>query len=155
MRHYGVSNYSARQLSDLLSTADANGLPRPVLCQPPLSLLRQDALSDLLPLCERERIAVSPYQILQGGLLTGKYRRGESLPEDSRKAEKDGWVWELTDALFDRLDEIEAQSRKAGLSMTQYAIRWVLEQPAVVAAIVGVKRTEQIEEAMAAVQDVP
>ena len=73
------------------------------------------------------------------------------MPEDSRKGEQSGWVWELTDALFDRLDEIEAQSRKAGLTMTQHAIRWVLAQPAVVAAIVGVKRTEQLEEAMAAV----
>ncbi|MCK5119954.1 MAG: aldo/keto reductase [Candidatus Latescibacteria bacterium] len=151
VRYYGVSNYSARELSDLLTVADADGLPRPVLCQPPLSLLRQDVLSDLLPLCEREHIAVTPYQILQSGLLTGKYRRGESLPEDSRKGEQSGWVWELTDALFDRLDEIEAQSRKAGLTMTQHAIRWVLAQPAVVAAIVGVKRTEQLEEAMAAV----
>lgn len=151
VRYYGVSNYSARELSDLLTVADADGLPRPVICQPPLSLLRQDVLSDLLPLCEREHIAVTPYQILQSGLLTGKYRRGESLPEDSRKGEQSGWVWELTDALFDRLDEIEAQSRKAGLTMTQHAIRWVLAQPAVVAAIVGVKRTEQLEEAMAAV----
>ena len=155
VRHYGVSNYSAQELSDLLSAADADGLPRPVICQPPLSLLRQDVLSDLLPLCERERIAVTPYQILQSGLLTGKYRRGESLPENSRKAEQSGWVWELTDELFDRLDEIEAQSRKAGLTMTQTAIRWVLAQPAVVAAIVGVKRTEQIEDAMAAVEDLP
>ena len=151
VRYYGVSNYSARELSDLLTVADADGLPRPVICQPPLSLLKQDVLSDLLPLCEREHIAVTPYQILQSGLLTGKYRRGESLPEDSRKGEQSGWVWELTDALFDRLDEIEAQSRKAGLTMTQHAIRWVLAQPAVVAAIVGVKRTEQLEEAMAAV----
>ena len=151
VRYYGVSNYSAQELSDLLTVADANGLPRPVVCQPPLSLLKQNVLFDLLPLCEQERIAVVPYQVLQGGLLTGKYRRGNPWPVDSRKAEKSGWVWNLTDELFDRLEEIDAQARQAGLTMTQYAIRWVLSQPAVVAAIVGVKRTAQLEDTIAAI----
>lgn len=151
VRYYGISNYSAGELGDLLSVADANGLSRPVVCQPPLSMLRQDALTDLLPLCEREQIGVVPYQVLQGGLLTGKYRRGEAPPKGSRKVEKDVWVWDLTDELFDRLEEIEAQAREAGLTMTQYAIRWVLEQPAVVSSIVGVKRIPQLDEAIAAV----
>jgi aryl-alcohol dehydrogenase-like predicted oxidoreductase len=149
VRYYGISNYSAQQLAELLSVAEANGLPRPVICQPPLSLLKQDVIVDLLPLCEREEMAVAPYQVLQGGLLTGKYRRGETIPPDSRKAEKSGWVWDLTDELFYRLEEIEIQAKNAGLTMTQYSIRWVLSQPAVVAAILGVKRTGQLDEALA------
>lgn len=149
VRYYGISNYSAQQLAEVLSVAEANGLPRPVICQPPLSLLKQDVIVDLLPLCEREEMAVAPYQVLQGGLLTGKYRRGEAIPPDSRKAEKSGWVWDLTDELFYRLEEIEIQAKNAGLTMTQYSIRWVLSQPAVVAAIIGVKRTGQLDEALA------
>ena len=86
IRYYGVSNYSAGQLAALLAAADQNGLPRPVACQPPLSLLKQEALEELLPLCRRENIAVIPYQIYQGGLLTGKYRRGEAMPAGSRGA---------------------------------------------------------------------
>src|ERR1043166_6705006 len=58
IRHYAVSNYSAHQLTQLLEVADANGLPRPVACQPPLSLLKRDVLDDLVPLCAKERIAV-------------------------------------------------------------------------------------------------
>lgn len=69
--HYGVSNYSAAQLAELLAVADANGLPRPVAIQPPLSLLRSELTADLLPLCVKEKIMVVPYQVLQGGLLTG------------------------------------------------------------------------------------
>ncbi len=145
IRYYGISNYSAEQLKELLSVADENKLPRPVICQPPLSLLRQDVLADLLPLCKEENIAVAPYQILQGGLLTGKYHRGEPLPKDSRKAEKSDWVWELDDELFDKLEEIEAESKKAGMSMLQYAIRWALSQPGVVSAILGVKNIKQLE----------
>jgi len=150
IRHYGVSNYSAEQLAQLLATADAARLPRPVIHQPPLSLLKPDALDDLLPLCQREGLAVAPYQVLQGGLLTGKYRKGEPPPAGSRKADKGDWGWDLTDDLFGRLQTLQEQADGASLSMTQYAIRWVLDQPAVVSAIVGVRNTRQLEEAVLA-----
>ena len=148
IRHYGISNYSAGQLQELLETADANNLPRPVICQPPLSVLKQDALRDIIPLCENENIAVAPYQVLQGGLLTGKYRRGQEVPPDSRKAEKKEWVWDLSDEIFDKLEEIEKKAEQEDLSMIQYAIRWVLDQPAVISVIVGVKRQSQIDDAI-------
>ena len=151
IRHIGVSNYSAEQLAALLKVADENGLPRPVIIQPGMSFLKQDVCADLLPLCAKEEIAAAPYQVLQGGLLTGKYKRGEGIPADSRKAEKDGWVWDLEDDLFDKLEAIEADADKAGLTMTQYAIRWALEQPAVISPIIGVKGTSQVDDAVAAV----
>lgn len=150
IRSYGISNYNADELSALLKAADQNSLPRPVICQPPLSLLKQEALEDLIPLCAREQISVAPYQVLQGGLLTGKYQKGTPPPPDSRKAEKAGWVWELDDALMGRLEEIRAAAGEQGVSMTQYAIRWILEQPAVVSAVIGVKKTSQLEEAVQA-----
>ncbi len=150
VRYYGVSNYSAARLRELLALADANGLPRPVMVQPGLSLLKPDACTDLLPLCAREGIAVAPYQVLQGGLLTGKYRRGEPPPAGSRKAEMANWVWDLDDALFDRLEAIGNDAAAAGLSMTRYAIRWALERPAVVSVIVGAKRPAHIDDAVAA-----
>lgn len=150
IRYYGVSNYSAGQLAALLAAADQNGLPRPVACQPPLSLLKQEALEELLPLCRRENIAVIPYQIYQGGLLTGKYRRGEAMPAGSRGAEMPGWLMARDDALYDKLEEIQRQADARGMSMSHYALRWALEQPTVVSAIVGVKRREQIDSALAA-----
>ncbi len=151
IRHYGVSNYSAAQLSQLMKTADANGLPRPVVCQPPLSLLKQDALSELIPLCAAEDVAVIPYQIYQGGLLTGKYQRGMAAPAGSRAAEKADWMMKMDDTLYDKLDAFALSAKEKGMTMTQYAIRWVLEQPAVVSAIVGVKRNEQIDDALGAI----
>lgn len=151
IRHYGISNYSANQLEELLRIADDNNLPRPVICQPPLSILKQDVLDDLIPLCEKERIAVTPYQILQGGLLTGKYKRGMELPPGSRKSEQNNWVWDLDDDLFDKLEEIESLACRKNMTMTQYAIQWTLEQPAVVSAIIGVKSKAQIDMAAGSV----
>lgn len=144
IRHYGVSNYSAEQMRNLLAVADANGLPRPVIHQPPYSLLRRDVESDLLPLCAEQQIAVAPYQVLQGGLLTGKYQRGQPLPCDSRKAEHSGWVWDLNQELFDRLGQIQAEADAKGRTLLEHALRWTLEQPSVVSAVVGVKRIEQL-----------
>jgi aryl-alcohol dehydrogenase-like predicted oxidoreductase len=104
----------------------------------------------LAPLCREENIAVVPYQILQGGLLTGKYRRSAPAPEGSRLQEKPDWMWKLDDELFAKLEAVEAEAARRGLTMTQYAIRWVLEQPQVVSAIIGVKNVEQIETATSA-----
>lgn len=151
IRYIAVSNYSAAELESLLRVSKKNNLPMPVMCQPPLSILKQDALFDIVPLCVENKIGVVPYQVLQGGLLTGKYKRGQSIPENSRKAEKDGWVWQLTDELFDKLEEIQSESDKEELTMTQYAIQWSLRQSGVVSAIIGVKNTTQVDEAVRAV----
>lgn len=150
IRAYGVSNYGAAQLVELLRVADDSRLPRPVVCQPPLSLLRQDALKDLVPICARERIAVVPYQILQGGLLTGKYRPGSPPPRGSRAAENADWLGEPTVEQTARLDEISRDAAREGIGMTTYAIRWALRQPGVCSALVGVKNEIQIDAALTA-----
>ena len=150
IRYYGVSNYSAEQLAALLRAADAAHLPRPLASQPPLRYLKQEALAALLPLCAAEDIAVIPYQIYQGGLLTGKYRRGAAAPAGSRADEKPEWMMRMDDALFDRIESFAAAAQAHGKSMAQYAIRWTLEQPAVVSAIVGVKNEKQVDDAVAA-----
>jgi len=144
-RYYGISNYSAAQTAELLKIADENNLPHPVIHQPPYSLLNRDIERDLIPLCEKKGIAVAPFQILQGGLLTGKYRRGQELPDNSRKAEKENWVWELTDELFDKLESIEAEAKAHGRTLMQHAVLAALEQPPVVSAVLGVKHINQLK----------
>jgi len=148
IRQYAVSNYTGEQLNALLDAADRSSLPRPVLCQPQLSLLRQDNLEDVIRVCAENNIGVVPYQVLQGGLLTGKYRKGHDIPEDSRKFENSGWVLDLSDELFEKLDVIEAKAKAMHLSMTSYAIKWALSCPAVVSALVGFKKTGQIDDAV-------
>ncbi len=148
IRHYGISNFSSIQLAELLEVADANGLPRPVVLQPAYNLLDRAIENDLLPLCRKENIAVAPYQVLKSGILTGKYRRGESPPADSRKAEAKHWVVELTDELFDRIEKIEIEAESKGRSLFEHAIRSVLEMPGIVSAVMGVKRIDQLAAAI-------
>ncbi len=151
IRHYGISNYSAEQTAELINVADANNLPRPVIHQPPYSLLKPDVQKDLLPLCEREQIAATPYQVLEGGLLTGKYHRGETPTPGSRRDEKPQWMPDLDDQLFDNLELIEAQAREKGETMLAYTLKETLAKPAVVSLVLGVKRIDQLESLIAVV----
>ena len=152
IRYYGISNYSAEQTAELLEVADLNHLPRPIIHQPGYSLLKTDVQKDLLLLCEKEKIAVAPYQVLQGGLLTGKYRRGFNLPTGSRKTEMASWLPDLDDELFDKLEVIEAQAEAKGRTMIKHALLEVLEKPPVISIVAGVKRIDQLESLIAAIE---
>ena len=143
VRHWGVSNFSGQQIKDIVRLCDTRGWPRPVISQPPLSWLKRDELTDSLPVCRDFNIAVTPYQPLQGGLLTGKYRRGQPLPTASRAAESN-WLNQPDDSLFDRLEQFEQEAGNYHLQPAQFAIRWLLDQPEVTSAVVGTTRIEQL-----------
>lgn len=147
VRTWGVSNYTAPQLRALICAARDENVPGPAVCQPALSRLNTGALEELMPLCEEENIGVIPYQILQGGMLTGKYRRGTQPPAGSRLAEKPEWMKPFTEEVYDEIEVCAERAAREGITMTQYALRWALEQPAVISALIGIKREEQLKEA--------
>ena len=149
VRCVGASNHSAAQLCRMLWLSDRHHWAPVVSSQIPYSMLRRELHNDL-DFCEEHQIAVTPYQPLQGGLLTGKYRRGQPPPDDSRLAEKPAWIWSPEDHLFDRLEAIEALARQIDLPLVQYALAWTLAQPAITSLVVGAKQAEQIEDAVAA-----
>lgn len=151
IRAWGVSNYTPDQLKVLLTAVRKENIPMPSLCQPALSLLNTAALDDMLPLCVENGIGVVPYQLLQGGLLTGKYRRNMPAPAGSRMAEKPEWMKPLTEESWRVIENTAKAAAEKGLSMTQYVMTWALEQPGVVSALLGFKRREQIDEAAAAI----
>jgi aryl-alcohol dehydrogenase-like predicted oxidoreductase len=155
VRCFGTSNHWAADLCKLLWLADKYGWPRAVSSQIPYSLLRREYQNDL-EFCARHDIGVTPYQSLQGGLLTGKYRRGESPPADSRAAQKPAWIWEPDEAIFHKLEATEALSRELGVPMAQYALAWTLTQPAMASLVVGVTSEAQVADAVAAADvDIP
>jgi aryl-alcohol dehydrogenase-like predicted oxidoreductase len=134
VRFLGVSNFSAEQL------AEACRVARVVSLQNEYSLLRRGIERDVVPACERLGVSVIPYFPLASGLLTGKYRRGEPAPSDSRLAGRDSIATE------EEWDVIEALSRFAserGTEPVDVAIGGLAAQPAVASVIAGAKRPEQ------------
>jgi aryl-alcohol dehydrogenase-like predicted oxidoreductase len=151
VRYFGASNHRADQLCELLWLADRRAWPAVVSSQIPLSLLRRELEGDL-DFCAQHAIGVTPYQPLQGGLLTGKYRRGEQPPSDSRAAEKPAWIWPRDEELFDRLEGLANLAQQAETDLTRYALAWALTRPAISSLVVGAKRTEQVADAVAALE---
>jgi aryl-alcohol dehydrogenase-like predicted oxidoreductase len=151
VRYFGASNHAAWQLCEFLWLAEKHGWPRVVASQIPFSLLRREFQHDL-EFCQKHMVGVTPYQSLQGGLLAGKYRRGQPPPPQTRAAEKPEWIWKFDDTLFDRLEAVEKLTQQAGIPPAQYALAWTLAQPAMTSLIVGVKRLEQVEEALRALE---
>jgi len=144
IRHWGFSNFDASQVSQMIRICDALAFPRPVVSQPHYNWLRREAQNEHLPACRQFDIGLTPYQPLQGGLLTGRYRRGQELPVHSRAAEHASWITPLSDELFDRLEQFETEAHASGLTPARYAIRWVLDKPGITSVVVGAKNVQQL-----------
>lgn len=143
IRAFGVSNHYAWQLCELLWTADKYGWPKPVSSQIPYSMLKRDFHNDLAA-CAQFDIAVTPYQALQGGLLTGKYRRGQPIPDGSRLQEHPNWIPHPDEQIYDQLEATAALAAESGVPFSQYTVAWTLAQPAIESLVIGAKRIEQI-----------
>lgn len=142
---YGVSNYTGIQLSELVRAARKCGVKPPAVCQPRLSLIDTAALADVIPICVAEGIAVMPYQVLEGGLLTGKYLR--LRPAGSRGANMPSWLTGLDDAdVMAQVSLLEDQAAQQGLSLAQFSVEWALAQKSVISAVVGASRENQLDE---------
>lgn len=149
VRYVGASNHNAAQLCEMLWIAERSGLSPVVSSQIPLSIL-QRAFHNDLSFCADHGISVTPYQPLQGGLLTGKYRRGEAAPENSRGADKPEWLWDRSDELMDKLEGLEEIAAAADIRMASLALSWTLAQAGVDSLVLGATKLSQVEEAVEA-----
>jgi aryl-alcohol dehydrogenase-like predicted oxidoreductase len=144
IRYIGNSNYAAWQLTNAHWVADTQRTVRFISAQNQYSLLNRGIEAELVPACNEFGLGVIPYSPLAGGLLTGKYRRGESPPEGARLAdERSGRRW-LTDGNFETVERLEAFAREAGHSLLDLAIGWLATQPHVGSVIAGATKPDQV-----------
>jgi aryl-alcohol dehydrogenase-like predicted oxidoreductase len=150
VRYIGASNFTASQLQKALMLSRSNRWNAFVSLQPEYSLLVRSLEWELLPFCRQEGLGVLPWSPLAGGWLTGKYRRNQPPPPDSRVGRKDRWddqpeqrESELTWRVIETLIAI-GQAR--GKTSAQVALNWLLQQPGVTSPIIGARTLEQLEE---------
>jgi aryl-alcohol dehydrogenase-like predicted oxidoreductase len=149
----GASNLDGEQLEEALETSERLGLARFEWVQDEYSLLQRGPEDDVLPICAREGLGFTPFSPLAGGWLTGKYRRGEPYPADSRMTLRPEPYSELeTDRTFDALEDFEAAAANRGVEPAALAIAWVLSHPQVTSVVVGPRRPDHLQPALAAVQ---
>jgi aryl-alcohol dehydrogenase-like predicted oxidoreductase len=138
---YGVSNFDAGQLEAALAAGS------PVAIQNSCSLLEQDDLAEVLPLCERRGVAYLVFSPLAGGWLTGKYRRGEPYPAGSRMTQRPEPYASLAarDRTFDALEALDAFAHQRAMSMAGAALAWLLADSRVTQVVIGPGRPEHLD----------
>jgi aryl-alcohol dehydrogenase-like predicted oxidoreductase len=151
VRYIGSSNYTARQLMKALWISDRQGYQSYVSQQIYYSLQARDAENELIPIAIDEGLGVLVWSPLAGGLLSGKYRRGQDAPEGTRRFE--GWTEPPVhdeDRLYDTVDALVEIGEGYGVSAAQVALAYTLAKPAVTSVIVGARTEEQLRDNLAA-----
>lgn len=155
VRYIGCSNYTAWQIMKALWVSDKEGFERFVTLQPQYSLVERNIERELLPACVEEGLGVLPWGPLGGGFLSGKYRRGEEPPEDSRIAGasddlEEAWHRRAVERNWRTLGVMEDIAEETGKSFPQISLNWLLRQPGVTAPILGARKAEQLEDNLGA-----
>ncbi|WP_139922027.1 aldo/keto reductase [Hymenobacter sp. DG01] len=152
VRYIACSNFSGWHLMKSLSVSERYGWARYVGHQAYYSLANREFEWELLPLGLDQGVGTIVWSPLSAGLLSGKIRRGQPLPESSRLAQGGGQGPKVPDELLfniiDSLDKVAAETEK---SVAQVALNWLLQRPTVVNLVIGARNEEQLRQNLAAV----
>ena len=152
VRYIGNSNFPAWRVAEAEHVARAMNVSRFISCQDEYSLVVRSIEKDLLPCAKEYRLGVLPFFPLASGLLTGKYKRGEAAPTDTRFGKapqlRDRYV---TPRNEDIVDKLQVFAKERGHSMLELAFSWLAARPQVASVIAGATRIEQVEQNVKAI----
>lgn len=151
VRCIGSSTFPAEQIVEAQWVAERRGRERFATEQPPYSLLARHAEAAILPTCERHGMGVLAWSPLNGGFLSGRYRRGQPVPNEGRAARAPGRFDAARPEVTSKLAKVDALlplAEDAGLTLVQLALAFVLAHPAVTSAIIGPRTMEQLTSAL-------
>jgi aryl-alcohol dehydrogenase-like predicted oxidoreductase len=153
VRYIGCSNYSGWHLMKALGISRSRGFERFVSQQIHYTLQAREAEYELVPIAVDQGVDILVWSPLAGGLLSGKYRRGQDAPEGSRG---------LTDwneppvrdeeKLYDIVDVLVEIAEARSASAAQVAIAWLLGRPGVASVVVGARTDEQLADNLKAAE---
>jgi aryl-alcohol dehydrogenase-like predicted oxidoreductase len=140
VRWIGVSNFNVEQIKRAQKIAPVTSL------QPPYSLLRRDVEKEILPYVRSQNIGVIVYSPMSAGLLTGKMtaERAANLPEDDWRRKNVEFQQPKLSRNLELVELLRKIGDRHGRTPGEVAIAWTLNNPAVTAAIVGVRKPEQV-----------
>jgi aryl-alcohol dehydrogenase-like predicted oxidoreductase len=153
VRYVGCSNFAGWQVMKALGIARERGLPGFVSQQVYLSLQERSAEYEIVPSAIDQGLGLLIWSPLAGGLLSGKYRRGQPPPPGSRHASE--WseppVYD-EDRLYDTVEVLVQVAEARGVSAAQVALAWLLARPGITTVIVGARTDEQLADNLAAAE---
>jgi aryl-alcohol dehydrogenase-like predicted oxidoreductase len=148
VRAIGSSTFPAAAIVEAQWVAERRGRERFVCEQPPYSLLVRGVEADVLPVCKRYGMGVIPWSPLAGGWLSGRWRKGQEAPTSSRQ-QRLPQRFDLSipgnQRKLDAADALAQLADEAGMTLIEMALAFVINHPAVTAAIIGPRTMEQLE----------
>jgi len=153
--YIGVSEWDASQIRAAAALASELRVPF-ISNQPQYSLLWRVIEDEVIPASDEVGVGQIVWSPIAQGVLTGKYLPGQPVPEGSRATDEAGGadfvLRFLREEVLSAVQEVAALVDAAGITMAQFAVAWVLRNPAVGAAIVGASRPEQLIENVVATE---
>jgi aryl-alcohol dehydrogenase-like predicted oxidoreductase len=151
VRYLGTSNHPAWLLTKALWVSERLGLARYDCLQPHYNLVhRSEFERELMAICQDQGLGVIPYSPLEGGFLTGKYRKGKPMPEKARGTGNDRLKAYTTDRNFALIDKMEEIGKTHQATVAQVAIAWMLANPIITSPVIGANTVTQLTDTMGA-----
>jgi L-glyceraldehyde 3-phosphate reductase len=145
----GFSEWQPNQIADGIRLQREFNLHKFAASQPVYNMLNRYIEHAVIPLCDDAGIGQVVFSPLAQGILTGKYKKGQDVPEGSRAANSKvntsiGRV--LNDAALAKVEQLEGLAKEAGLSLPQLALAWILRKDSIASALIGASKPEQVKE---------
>ena len=152
IRYIACSTHPAWRTVEALHLADRCGFPKFVCEQPPYNLLDRRIENEILPMCRAYDLGVMAWAPLAHGVLTGKYRQVETLPEGSRGTLRRVFRERFTPEGVAAGQRFAAHAADKGCTPAQLAVAWVLDRAGITSALIGPRNLEQLESLLPAVE---
>ncbi len=144
VRYIGCSNYASWQLTRALWISDKRNWASFVSVQPEYNMLSRDIERELIPACLDFGVGVIPYFPLAAGVLTGKYKPNQPIPENTRGHNNPNFARRLNPQALETAQRLDDWARERGHTVGELALAWLAAQPAVSTIIAGVRAPEQV-----------
>jgi aryl-alcohol dehydrogenase (NADP+) len=148
IRAFGVSNYRGWRVAEICRLCDSLGIARPVVSQPYYNALNRMPEVEHLPACAYYGLGVVPYSPIARGVLTGKYRPGETPSAESRAGRNDKRMMqtEWRPESLEIAQVLKGHAEARGISATQFAVAWVLNNRLITGVVAGPRTEDQLDD---------
>lgn len=156
IRYWGLSNFRGWRIAEAVHMARALNMPAPVACQPYYNLLNRQPEVEVLPACAAYGLGVVPYSPVARGVLTGKYAPGVAAAPDTRAGRQDRRMMqtEFREESLRIAQTLQAHAQQRGMSLSHFAVAWVLAHRAVSSVIAGPRTLAQWQDYLGALDAV-
>lgn len=152
--YVGVSEWTAAQIVEALNVSERYMLDRIVVNQPVYNMLNRYIEHEVIPVSAKAGIGQVVFSPLAQGLLTGKYRKDQEIPQNARAADPKANMYMgnlLSDENLNKVEQLIDIASELQIPLSQLALAWILRQPNVSSALIGASRPEQVVENVKAI----